>query len=51
MAPKKGLGKGLDKLIPVGEVKSISNNSKVSEKVEKHRQESIAFLDKALKDF
>ena len=34
MAQKKGLGKGLDKLIPVDEVKNISKNSKVSEIVE-----------------
>ena len=34
MAQKKGLGKGLDRLIPVGEVKSISKNTKVSEIVE-----------------
>lgn len=34
MAPKKGLGKGLDKLIPVSEVKTISKSTKVSEIVE-----------------
>ena len=34
MAPKKGLGKGLDKLIPVNEVKTISKSNKISDIVE-----------------
>ncbi|MBQ3543732.1 MAG: ParB/RepB/Spo0J family partition protein [Lachnospiraceae bacterium] len=34
MAPKKGLGKGLDKLIPVSEVKTITKSNKISDIVE-----------------
>ena len=37
-----------------GDINAVDNTidyTKVSEKVEKHRQESLAFLDKALKDF